>query len=273
MKNILKQLNQRPIAYYPIYHQVTESLHGAVLLSQLMYWLAKKDKIHKTNEELMNELGFSERELKTAKKALKKATFIIVSREGLPAKTYYSIDWKEYEKCLGSVQSSQDETVPTGKDETVPTLQDETVPTYRTESSRLLIDETRVKTTTETTTETIPPCNPPGGKSDDRKLEEPQELPPPLQEWIAYRKEIRKPLKARTIQKLFKDYETDPIGFASKVEHSISNGYQGLFSPKNRTPSNRGHGGAQPGSLGWMIENGMISVDETEGYEDAEVIN
>ena len=61
-----------------------------------MYWLSKKDKIFKTNNEIREEIGFSERELKTAKTALKNVGFIKVSREGLPAKTYYEIDWDEY---------------------------------------------------------------------------------------------------------------------------------------------------------------------------------
>lgn len=93
MKNILKQLNQKPIAYYPIYKQVTGTTTGGVLLSQLMYWFSKKDKIFKTDNEIMEETLLSKKELENAKKLIKKLDFIEVSREGLPAKTYYKIDW------------------------------------------------------------------------------------------------------------------------------------------------------------------------------------
>jgi len=150
IKHTLKLLNARPIAYYPIYHKITGSLHGAVVLSQLMYWLSKKDKIYKTNKELMEELGFTERELKTAKRALKKATFITVTREGLPAKTYYEINWAEYEKVLDSIHSEDDETVTTSWDETVLTVDDETVPTIDDETVLSLL---YTENTTENTTE------------------------------------------------------------------------------------------------------------------------
>ncbi len=92
MKKILKQLNQRPIAYYPIYRQLTGSTTGGILLSQLMYWFSKKDKIFKTNEEMINETFLTQDELKSAKRKIKNLAFITVSLEGLPAKTFYEID-------------------------------------------------------------------------------------------------------------------------------------------------------------------------------------
>jgi len=135
-KNIMRALNQRPIAYYPIYAEITGSIHGGILLSQLMYWFSKKDKIYKVASELMEELQFTERQLRTAKGALKQVSFVKTTLEGIPAKTYYSIDWDEY----NSVLACWDETVLTGQDETVLTVQDETV-------------QTITETTTETTTE------------------------------------------------------------------------------------------------------------------------
>ena len=57
-------------------------------------------------------------------------------------------------------------------------------------------------------------------------------LPPALQEWVEYRKQIRKPLKPVTITKLKQQYDKDPAAFAKSVEYSILNGYQGLFAPK-----------------------------------------
>ncbi|RYA23915.1 hypothetical protein CRU96_05770 [Malaciobacter halophilus] len=95
MKHILKQLNQKPIAYYPIYREITGSTTGGILLSQLMYWFSKKDKIFKTDKEIIEETFLTRKELENAKKLIKKLDFITVSREGLPAKTYYEIDWNE----------------------------------------------------------------------------------------------------------------------------------------------------------------------------------
>ena len=100
MKQILRELNQRPIAYYPVYRNITGSTTGGILLSQLMYWFAKKDKIFKTDAAIMEETFLTKKELENAKKLIKNLDFITVSREGIPAKTYYEIDWKKFEKAL-----------------------------------------------------------------------------------------------------------------------------------------------------------------------------
>jgi len=100
MKNILKLLNQKPIAYYPIYRQITGSTTAGILLSQLMYWFSKKDKFYKTDKEIREETLLTEKELKSAKSKLKKLSFIEITREGIPAKTYYQINWIEFERVL-----------------------------------------------------------------------------------------------------------------------------------------------------------------------------
>lgn len=115
MKQILRELNQKPIAYYPVYRKLTGSTTGGILLSQLMYWFSKKDKIFKIDKEIMEETLLTEKELKNAKKLIKNLDFITVSREGLPAKTYYEIDWEKFENCL----KNEDEIEQTSDDETV----------------------------------------------------------------------------------------------------------------------------------------------------------
>ena len=102
MKQILRELNQKPIAYYPVYRQITGSTTGGILLSQLMYWFAKKDKIFKTDKEIMEETMLTKKELENSKKLIKQLDFITVSREGIPAKTYYEIDWEKFEKYMGN---------------------------------------------------------------------------------------------------------------------------------------------------------------------------
>ena len=94
-RDFLRALNERPVAFYPVYRRVTGSVTAGLLLSQLMYWFAasKADKIHKTDAEIAAETGLSEKEMKTAKRAIKGLGFIRVTREGLPARTYYEIDW------------------------------------------------------------------------------------------------------------------------------------------------------------------------------------
>lgn len=99
-KELLQQLNQRPIAYYPVYREITGSTTAGILLSQLMYWFAKKDKIFKTDEEIRAEIYLTVDEFKSAKKKIKELNFITVTREGVPAKTYYEINWEMYQTCM-----------------------------------------------------------------------------------------------------------------------------------------------------------------------------
>lgn len=101
MRDILKALNQRPVAYYPIYAVGTGSVPCAVALSQLMYWFSSsKDKIYKTDAELQAESGLSDKEMRTVKRKLKELSFLNVTREGVPAKTYYEIDWEKYQSSM-----------------------------------------------------------------------------------------------------------------------------------------------------------------------------
>jgi len=98
--NVLRELNSRPIAYFPIYRKITGSTTAGILLSQIMYWFSKKDKFYKTDTEIIEETQLTKNELRTAKKKLKELDFITISVEGIPAKTYYKISWKTYETSL-----------------------------------------------------------------------------------------------------------------------------------------------------------------------------
>jgi hypothetical protein len=99
-KEQLKLLNQRPIAYFPLYKDLTTSTTAGVLLSQLMYWFGKKDKFYKTDNDILEETHLTASELKAAKKKIKNLPFISITREGVPAKTYYEIKWDMYEISL-----------------------------------------------------------------------------------------------------------------------------------------------------------------------------
>lgn len=96
-RQILEKLNQRPIAFQPLYVEVTGSITAALLLSQLMYWFSTgRSKIYKTDAEIRAETHMSENEMRSAKNKIKKLNFLKISREGIPAKTYYEIDYDAY---------------------------------------------------------------------------------------------------------------------------------------------------------------------------------
>jgi len=101
-RTLLKHLNQRPIAYYPAYRRLTGSTTSAIVLSQLLYWfsVSEKDKIYKTDNDIIEETFLSPDELKTAKRNIKKLSFLTVTREGVPARTFYHINWDKFAEEL-----------------------------------------------------------------------------------------------------------------------------------------------------------------------------
>ena len=101
MKEVLKVLNQRPVAFYPIYVAATGSISSGVVLSQLMYWFSKgKDKIYKTDRDFESETGHTAKEMQVVRKHLKKLPFLTITREGVPAKTHYEINWDLYQSSM-----------------------------------------------------------------------------------------------------------------------------------------------------------------------------
>ena len=55
--------------------------------------------------------------------------------------------------------------------------------------------------------------------------------PTPLLDWIEYRKATKKPLTISSIKAILKSYDGRPEDLARDVQHSMSQGYQGLFAP------------------------------------------
>ncbi len=97
IKNVLKALHLKPIAYYPIYLIIAGSISAGVALSQLMYWFGTgRKKIYKTDRELQAETGLTDNEMRSVKKKLRVLEFLTLSREGVPARTYYELDWDRY---------------------------------------------------------------------------------------------------------------------------------------------------------------------------------
>jgi len=90
----------RPIAYFPIYKDITGNFNGAIMLSQLMYWFRKKSKVYKTRREFMDEVGFTEREYKTGRSALEKLPFLRLDRSGARGKRHYTLLRSEFREFM-----------------------------------------------------------------------------------------------------------------------------------------------------------------------------
>jgi hypothetical protein len=96
MKKLLINLNQRPIAVYPVYIKLTGSVNAGLLLSQIMYWYGAVNgrTFYKSDAEIMEETMLSVNELRHAKARLKQMSFLKITLHGVPAKTHYTIDDK-----------------------------------------------------------------------------------------------------------------------------------------------------------------------------------
>lgn len=90
---LLKNLHEKPIAFYGYYADLTGSVTAGLFFSQCMYWYAtmKKKEFYKTDKEFMKETRLSIRELVSAKKRLQELGLITITRKGIPAKSYYTI--------------------------------------------------------------------------------------------------------------------------------------------------------------------------------------
>ena len=111
VRKMMIELNQRPVSYYPIYRKLTGRLTAGVLLSQILfhwsYWAQHegRDKFHLTDAQLMEETGLTPDEFKLAKRALKALGFLKITREGVPARTYYEVDAEALAQAIRDLES------------------------------------------------------------------------------------------------------------------------------------------------------------------------
>ena len=159
-KTILQSLHERPIAYYPIYRKITGTTTAGILLSQLMYWFSKKEKIYKTNAEIMGETLLTENELRSAKKKIKALPFISITLEGVPAKTFYEINWDIYKLFMNNE------------------IQNPQLDAWNPRNKGCEIHPSITESTTETTTEPKVSC-PTSSSGDEKEIFKPAETKNP----------------------------------------------------------------------------------------------
>jgi hypothetical protein len=104
IKDILSELSQRPIAIFPVYIDIAGSVTAGLLLSQIIYWhTAVKREFFKTDAEIMEETRLSAGELRAAKKAIKALGIVSIKVKGIPAKTFYDVN---YENLLSEIRKT-----------------------------------------------------------------------------------------------------------------------------------------------------------------------
>jgi hypothetical protein len=88
---IFNALTDRVIAFQPIFVDLTGSVTSALLMSQLVYWSRKKDheEFYKKDKEIVEETKLTEKELRLAKKVIRR--FFDIKLKGVPPTTFYKI--------------------------------------------------------------------------------------------------------------------------------------------------------------------------------------
>jgi len=142
-------LGERPLVIYPAYRRlVGGSWSAAAALAQIVYWWSAVGgrRYYKTDAELAAEVGLSAKEMETAKRHLRALPFLRITREGLPARTWYELDAEAFARALA------DAARPIGGDGELGRESEVTVPAKR-ETSFYSRGETRYPHAEETNTE------------------------------------------------------------------------------------------------------------------------
>lgn len=101
---VIEAMNDRPIAFNPVYVKIGCGINGALMLSQLVYWSSRtKNKdgwIFKTHEDWTDETGLTRREQDTARKTLKSLGFLSEKKQGVPCRVFFKVNHENLYKSL-----------------------------------------------------------------------------------------------------------------------------------------------------------------------------
>ncbi|NBH76294.1 DNA replication protein [Rodentibacter pneumotropicus] len=95
----------QPIAYYKGLTKVLGGATATILFSQLYYWSDKTDNplgVYKTLDELMDETGLTERELRSAREKLRSLGVVVETNKRLEHRLYFRIDFDVFDDLVES---------------------------------------------------------------------------------------------------------------------------------------------------------------------------
>lgn len=104
----------RPIAFHPVFVDLTGSVTAGLLLSQAVYWtkrVTSGDWFYKTMKQWEEETRLSRHEQESARKILRQFSFWQEERRGVPAKMYFRVDIAAlYTELLGFKEGKYSQT-------------------------------------------------------------------------------------------------------------------------------------------------------------------
>lgn len=147
----LRCAGKQPVLLWPVFVEITGTVAGAILLSQIIYWWDRVGRpFYKSDEELRDETHLTERSLRTARDHLRTIPGVKIKRRGWPARVWYEIDQTAFLGQFSSLTKSAkhsaqfDEISQTGltksakqSDENVGTIKEQTLPDITTDTTSL----------------------------------------------------------------------------------------------------------------------------------------
>lgn len=99
----------RPIAFHPVFADITGSVKAAIMLSQAFYWQQRNEAggwWFKTQQAWWHETRLTRREQDNARKVLRDLGFMHEKRAGVPAKLYFWVDFDAIGAKISSLHES-----------------------------------------------------------------------------------------------------------------------------------------------------------------------
>ena len=222
---LIRLMNEKPIAFNKHYVFLGCGINGAVMLSQLVYWADKsKDPngwIYKTSKEWTEETGLTRREQDTARKNLRELGFIDEHKHGVPCKTHYKVNQDAlYSSLLELAQKRQTDA--------------QISQTECTKAPNL--NGGKRQTNTESTSKITPKNT---HIINSVKKFNPSEMQLPInvdkQLWLDFiemRKQIKKKLTERAAKMILKDLEGFGHLANESLTNSIKSSWSSVYKPK-----------------------------------------
>lgn len=104
MRDTIKALLVRPVAFHPILAKLCDSAGAGLMLSQAIYWSERTHDaggwFYKTQEEWQEEICLSRWEQETARKTLRRLGFWFEEKRGVPCKLYFRVDLEKLGQAI-----------------------------------------------------------------------------------------------------------------------------------------------------------------------------
>jgi hypothetical protein len=102
---VIKAFRQKPIVIYPVYLDITGDYATAAALGQVLYWheTMHSKKFYKIDSDFEQELHLTPKQFRRVKTELKSLSFLKITVEQVPPKTFYDVD---YEALTALIEST-----------------------------------------------------------------------------------------------------------------------------------------------------------------------